>query len=165
MLFSCSVMSDCLQPYGLQHTGISCPLSSRVCSNSCPLSQWYHPTVSSSVALFSSCLQSWLASGSFPISQLHIRWLIGASASASVVLMNIQGWLPLGLTGLISLLSKGLSRVLQHHNSKASIHWCSALTSVHDLHYGPTLTSIYDYWKYQGFDCMDLCQQSDVSGL
>ena len=75
MLFSCSVMSDCLQHYGLQHTGISCPsLSSRVCSSSCPLSQWYHPTISSSVALFSSCLQSFPASGSFPISQLHIRW-------------------------------------------------------------------------------------------
>ena len=90
---------------------------------------------------------------------------IGASASASVLLMNIQGWFPLGLTSLISLQSKGLSRVLQRHNSKASIHWCSALTSIRDLHYGPTLTSIYDYWKYQGFDCMDLCQQSDVSGL
>ena len=86
---------------------------SRVCSNSYPLSQWCHPTISSSVAPFSSCLQSFPASGSFPMS-----WLIalggqsiGASAIASVLPMNIQHWLPLRWTGLISLLSKGLSRV------------------------------------------------------
>ena len=100
--------------HGLQHARLPCPLPSpRVCLNSCPLRQWNHPTTSSSVIPFSFCLQSFPASGSFPM-----RWLftsggqsIGISASASVLSMNIQGWFPLGLTGLISLLSKGLSRV------------------------------------------------------
>ena len=84
----------------------------RACSNSCPLSQWCHPTISSSVAPFSSCLLSFPASGSFPVSQVFASGSqsIGASASASVFKMNIQGWFPLGLTGLI-LMSKGLSRV------------------------------------------------------
>ena len=88
-------------------------ISPRVCSNSCPLSWWCHPTVSSSVVLFSSCLQSFPASGPFPTSQLFTSGgrSIGASALASVLPMNIQGWFPLGLTGLISLQSKGLSRV------------------------------------------------------
>ena len=88
--------------------------SPRVCSNSCPLNQWCHPTISFSVICFSSCLQSFPASGSFPMSRLFISsggQSIRASASASVPLMNIQGWFPLGLTDLISLLSKGLSRV------------------------------------------------------
>ena len=89
------------------------PLSPRVCSNSCPLSRWCYLIISSSAALFSSCLQSFPASGSFPMSRLF-PWggqSIAASTSASVLLMNIQGWVSLGLTGLISLLSKGLSRV------------------------------------------------------
>ena len=90
-------------------------LSSRVCSNSCPWSQWCHPTTSSSVAPFSSCPQSFPASGSFPMNQLFASGVqsIGVSASASVLSMNIniQGWFPLGLTGLISLKSKGLSQV------------------------------------------------------
>ena len=113
-LFSCSVVSNSLWPHGLQHTRFSYPsLSPRVCSNSCPLSWWYHPTISSSVVCFSSCLQSLWALRSFPVSQLFISGgqSIGASALASVLPMNIQGWFPLGLTGLISLLSKGLSRV------------------------------------------------------
>ena len=91
-------------------------------------SQWCHPTISSSVIPFSSCLQFFPASGSFPVSQIFASGgqSIGASASASVFPMNIQGWFPLGLTGLISLQSKGLSRVLlQHHSSKASIVWHS----------------------------------------
>ena len=104
-LFSCSVVSDFLQPHGLQHARLLCPpLSPGVCSKSCPLSQWCHPTISSSVALF-SCPQSFPALGSFPMSQLF-SWggqSIGASASISVLPMNIQGWFPLGLTGLISL--------------------------------------------------------------
>ena len=107
-------MSNSLQSHGLQHTQLPCPsLSPTVCSNSCPLSWWCHPTFSSSVAPFSSCLQSFPASGSFPMSQLFILGSqnIGASASASVLPMSIQVWFPLGLTGLISLLSKELSRV------------------------------------------------------
>ena len=104
-------MSDCLRPHGLQHAKLPCPSPSPgACSNSCPSSWWCHPSISSSVVPFSSCLQCFLASGSFPI--LHIRWPnIGASASASVLPMNIQGWFPLRLTSVISLLSKGFSRV------------------------------------------------------
>ena len=115
MLFSCSVMSDSLWPHGLHYARLPCPsLSSRVCSNSCPLSRWCHPTISCSVILFSSCPPSFSASGSFPVSCLFASGgqSIGASASASVLPMNIQGWFPLELTGLISLLSKRLSRVL-----------------------------------------------------
>ena len=109
-----SVVSNSLPPHGRQHTSLSCPLLfPRVSSNSCPLSQQCHPTISSSVAPFSSCLQSFPASGSFTMSQFFISGgqSIGASASASVLPMNIQGWFPLGFTGWISLLSKGLSRV------------------------------------------------------
>ena len=104
-------MSDCLQHNGLQPTRLPCPSPTpRVCSNSCPSSRWCYPTISSSVFHFSSCLQSFPASGSFLVSQFFGQ-NIGASASASVLPMNIQDWFPLGLTGLISLLSKGLSRV------------------------------------------------------
>ena len=113
LLFSCWVVSDSFWPYGLQHARLPCPsLSSRVCSNSCPLSQWCHPTISSSVIPF-SCLQSFPASGSFPVSQLFTSGgqRIGASASASVLPVNIQDWFSLRLTRLISLLSKGPSRV------------------------------------------------------
>ena len=112
--FSHSVVSDSLQPLGLQHTRFPClSPSPRVCSNSCPLSQWCHPTISSSVTPFSSCPQSFPPSGSFPMSHLFTSCgqSIGASTSASVLPMNIQDWFPLGLTGVISLLSKGLSRV------------------------------------------------------
>ena len=92
--------------WGWKHARLSCPsLSPAVCSNSCPLSQWCHPTMSSSVAPFSSCFQSFPASGSFPMSQLFSSGgqSIGASASTSILPMNTQGWFPLGLTGLISL--------------------------------------------------------------
>ena len=85
--------------------------SSKVCWNSCPLGQWCHPTISSSVAPFSSCPQSFPASGSFPVSGLLASGDQSSGASVSVFPMNIQRWLPLGLTDLISLLSKGLSRV------------------------------------------------------
>ena len=114
LLFSHSVLSDSLGPHGLQHSRLLCPLlSPRACSNLCPLCQWCHPTISSSVVLFSFCPQSFPASGSFPISWFFTSsgWIIGASASASVLPVNIQGWFPLGLTGLISSLSKGFSRV------------------------------------------------------
>ena len=113
--FSCSVMSDVLWPHGLQHIRLYCPSPTpRVCSNSCPSSWWCHPTISSTVIPFSSCLlQSFPASGSFPVSQLFASGdqSIGISASASVLPMNIQHWFPLGLTGLISFQSKGLSRI------------------------------------------------------
>ena len=108
------VVAQSLPPHRLHHTRLSHPSQSpRVCSNSCPLSQWYHPTISSSIFPFSSCPQSFPASGSSPMSQLFTSGgqSIRASASASVLPMNIQGWFPLGLTGLISLQSKGLSRV------------------------------------------------------
>ena len=96
------------------HARLPCrSLSPRVCSNSCPLSQWCHPNISSSVTPF-SCLQSCPASGSFPVSQLFASGGESIRASASVLPMNIQGWLPLGLTGLISLQSKGLSRVFSN---------------------------------------------------
>ena len=118
LLFSCSVLSDSLRPYGLHNIRLPCPSPSPgACSNSCPLSRWCHPTISSSVIPFSSCLQSFPASGSFPISWLYASHgqSIGASASASVLPMNwFQDWFPLGLTGLISLQSKGLSRVFSN---------------------------------------------------
>ena len=104
--FSCSVMYDSLRPHGLQHARLPCPSPiPRAYSNSCPLSQWCHPTISSSIAPFSSCLQSLPVSGSFPVSQLFTSGgqNIGVSASASVLPMNIQDWFPLRLTDLISL--------------------------------------------------------------
>ena len=104
-------MSNSLPPHGLQHYKL--PYSSPppgVCSNSCPLSYWCHPTISSSFFLFSSCPQSFPASGSF-LRSLLCGQTIGASALASVLPVSIQGWFPLGLIALISLLSKGLSRV------------------------------------------------------
>ena len=113
---SCSVMSDSLRPHALQHSRPPCPSPTpRVYSNSCPLSRWCHPTISSSVVPF-SCLQSFPASGSFQMSQFFPSGgqSIGVSALASVLPMNIKGWFPLGLTGLIFLQSKGLSRVLSN---------------------------------------------------
>ena len=109
-------LSSCLWPNGLQHARLLCPSPSpEACSNSCPSSQWCHPIISSSV-VFSSYLQSFPASGSFPISQFFITGSesIEDLASASVFPMNIQDWFPLGLTGLISLQSKGLSRVFSN---------------------------------------------------
>ena len=132
LLLSHEVMPHSLWPHGLWHARPLCPLLSPwVCSNSCPLSQWCYLTISSSAAPFSFCFQSFPASGSFPMSLLFVSGgqSTGASASASVLPMNIQDWFPLGLTGLISLLSKKgtLKSLLQHHNSKASIRWCSFL--------------------------------------
>ena len=112
-----SVVSNSLRLHGLQHARLPCPSPiARVCSNSCPLSQWCHPTVSSYVIPFSACLQSFPASGSFPTSQLFASGgqSTGVSASASVLPMNIQDWFPLGWTGWISLPSKGLSRVFSN---------------------------------------------------
>ena len=130
LLFSHSVVSDFLRLHGPQQARFPCPsLSPRVCSNSCPLSRWCHPTILSSITPFSTCLQSFPASRPFLMSWLFLSGgqSAGASASALVLSVNIQGWFSLGLNSLISLLSKGLSRVFfQHHSSKASILWCSA---------------------------------------
>ena len=102
--------------HGLQYTRLLCPPSPGTCSNSCPLSWWCHPTISSSTVPFSSYLQSFPAPGSFPMSWLFTSGgqSFGDSALASVLPVNVQGWFPLGLTGLISLLSKGLSRVFSN---------------------------------------------------
>ena len=139
--FSHSVVSNSLRPHGLQHARLPCPSPTpRAWSNSCPLSQWCHPTSSSSVVPFSSWLQSFPTSGSFPMSQFFTSgdWSIGVSASASILPMNIQDWFPLGWTGWISLLSKGLSRVFsnttvqKHQFFGAQLSLCPALTSIHD---------------------------------
>ena len=159
LLFSHSVALASLRPHGLQHSSPPCPsLSSRVRSNSCPLSLWCHPTISSSVIPF-SCSQSFQAWGSFPVSWLFTSGWQSVGASASVLPMNIQGWFPLGLTGLISLLVQRTLRSLLQHQFE-SIN-SSALT----LLYGPTLRSIHDCWKNHSFDYMHLCQQSDVSAF
>ena len=145
----CLVAQSCLTlwPHRLLHTRHLSPLlSPEVCSNSCPLSRWCHPTISSSVTLFSSCPQSFPAPGSF-----LVRWLVASGgqsieASASVLPKNIQHWFPLGLIGLISVLSKGLSRVFsittiqKHQFFSAQL---SLWSSSHIQH---------DYWKNHSFD-------------
>ena len=137
--FSHSVVSNCSRPHGLQHARLPCPSPiPRACSNSCPSSQWCYPTILFSVIPFSSCLHSFPVSGSFPMSQLFASsgQSIGVSASAPVLPINIQDWFPLGLTGLISLHSKGLSRIfsnftvqdiLEHHQkyNKSNIYLTS----------------------------------------
>ena len=130
------------------------------CSNSCPSTQWCHPTISSSVTPFPSCLQSFPASGYFPMSLLFASGSqsIRASNSASVLPINIQGWVPLGLTGLIFLLSKGLFK------SSPAPEFKGINSLVLCLLYGPTLTSIHDYWKNHSFDYMDH-QQSSLSAF
>ena len=115
--FSRSVVSNSLRPHESQHSRPPCPSPTpRIYSNSCPLSRWCHPAISSSVIPFSSCPQSLPESGSFPMSQLFSSGgqSIGISASASVLPMNTQDWSPLGWTGWISLRSKGLSRVFSN---------------------------------------------------
>ena len=115
--FSDSVMSDSLQPHGPQHTRLPCPSPTpEAYSNSCPSRRWCHPTISSSVVPFSSCLQCFPASGSFQMSQFFTSGgqSIGVSTWASVLPMNIQDWFPLGWTGWISLQSKGLSKVFSN---------------------------------------------------
>ena len=133
-----SVMSNSLWPHEPQHARPPCPSPTPgVYPNSCPLSQWCHPIISSSVVPFSSCPQFFPASGSFPVSQLFASWgqSIGVSASTSVLPMNSQDWSPLGWTGWISLQSKGLSRVFSNTTvQKASILWCSAFFLVQLSH-------------------------------
>ena len=145
--FSHSVGSDSLRPHGLQHTRPPCPSPTpRVHSNSCPLSRWCHPAISSSVIPFSSCLQSFSILGSFQMSQPFASGgqNIGVSASASVLPTNIQKWFLLGWTGWISLQFKGLSSP----SPQFKIFRFSVLSFL----YSPTLTSIDNYWKKHSFD-------------
>ena len=141
-------MSDSLQ---LQHVRLSCntpglPVHHQfpVYSNSCPLSWWCHPTILPSVVPFSSHLQSFPASGSFPMSQFFASGgqIVGVSASASVLPMNIQDWFPLEWTGLIFLQSKGLSRVFSNTTVQKHQFFSTQLS----------LWSIHDYWKNHSFD-------------
>ena len=128
-------MCNSLQPCELQHARLLCPsISPGVCSNSCPLNQWWHPTILSSVVPFSSCPQSFPATGSFLMSQLFPSGGQSFGASASVIPISIQDWFPLGLTVLISLQSKGLSTLFQHHSSKSSIPQCLAFFMVQLSH-------------------------------
>ena len=147
--FSLSVASDSLWPHGLQHARLPCPSPTPgAYPNSCPLSRWCHPTISSSVIPFSSCPQSFPASGSFQISHLSASGgqSTRVSASTSVLPMNTQDWSPLGLTRLISLQSKGPSRVFSNTTvQKHQIHQCSAFFAVQ-------LSHPCDYWKNHSFD-------------
>ena len=157
--FSCSVTSDTLRPQGLQHARPSCPSPTpRVHPNSHPLSRWCHSATSSSVVPFPSCPQSLPASESFPMSQFFVSGgqSIIASASTSVLPMNIQDWSPLGWTGWMSLHSKGLARVF-NHSSKSSILPHSAFFRVQLSH--PYMTT----GKTIALILMDLCWQSNVS--
>ena len=157
-------MSYSFQPHGLQHARLPCPSPSPgACLNSCPLSRWYHPTISTSVIPFSSCLQSFPKSGYFLMSRIFTSGgqSIGASGSASVLPMNIQDWFPLGLAGLISLLSKGPSRVFS--NTRVRKHQLfgdqPSLWSNSHIHTWQ--------WENHSFNYMDLCQQNilDISPL
>ena len=147
--FSRSVVFDCLLSHGLQHARPPCPSpTSRAYWNSCPLQQWCHPTISSSIVPFSSDFQSFPASGSFLMSQFFTSGgqSIGVSASASVLPMNTQDWFPLGWTGWISLQSNGLARVFSKPQFK------TINSSVLSFFYSPIFTSIYDYWKNHSLD-------------
>ena len=150
LLFSPWVTSVC-DPMDCSTLGSSvlhCLQSEWICSNSCPLSQWCYLNISFYAIPLSSCPQSFPASGSFPVNRLFISGgqSIGASASASVLPMNTQGWFPLGLTGCISLHSKRLSRIFS--NTTVQKHQFSVLGFLS----GPTLTFIHDYWKNHSFD-------------
>ena len=147
--FSSAQYFSHVQLFATSWARLPCPSPTPgACSNSCPLSRRCHPTISSSVMPFSSCLQSFPASGSFQMSQFFTSGglSIGASASVSVLPMNILEWFPLGLTGLISLQSKGLSRVLS--NTTVQKHQFFSLSLLHVQ----ALTSIHDYWKNHSFD-------------
>ena len=155
-------MFNSLRPHEPKHTRPHCPSPAPgVHPNPCPLSWWCHPTISSSVIPFSSCPQSFPASGSFQMSQLFASGgqSTGVSASTSVLPMNTQDWSPLGWTGWMSLQSPWtLKRLLQHQfNSINSL----ALSFL----YSPTLTSIHDHWKNHSLDYMNLCWQGGVSAF
>ena len=160
--FSRSVVSDSLWPHALQHTRLPCPSPTpKACSNSCLLSWWGHPIISSSVVPFSSCLQSFPASGSFPMNQFFASGgqSTETSASASVLPMNIQNWFSLALTGLIPCSPRDSQELSPTPQFK------SISSSVLSFLYGPTLTAIHDYWKNHSLDSTHLCQQSNVSAF
>ena len=149
LLFSCPVVSNCLHPHGLQHARLPCPPPlPRAYSDSCPLSHWCHPTISSSVIPFSSRLQSFPASGSFLMRRLFASGgqSIGASVSASVLPMNIQGWFPLDWQVWSPCCPK------DSQESSPIPQFKSINSSMLSLLYGSTLTSIHDYWKNDSFD-------------
>ena len=154
-------MSDSLQPHGLQHARLPCPSPTPgAYSNSCPLSQWCHPTISSSVVPFSSCLHlsqhqglfSWVSSSHHVAKVLEFQLQHQSSEYSGLISFKID-WLDL------FAVQGTLKSLLQHHSSKASILRRSAFFIV------PTLTSLYDYYKNQSFDQMDLCWQSNVSAF
>ena len=160
--FSCSVISNSVWIHGLQHPRLPYPSPCpRVCSDSCPLSKWCHPTISSSIVPFLSCLQSFPASGSFPLSQLFASGgqSVGASASASVFPMNIQGWFPLDSLVWFPFCPRDSQESSLEPQFKG-IH-----SSMLSLFYCPNITSVHDYWKNHSFDYMDLCWQSNVSAF
>ena len=170
-----SVVSSSLQLHGQQHARLPCPSPiPGAYSNSCPASQWCHPTISSSVVPFSSCPQSFPASGSFPMRQFFASGgqSIGVSASTSVLPMNILDWFPLGWTGWISLQSKGtLKSLLQHHSSKASILRRSAFIMVQLSHpymaAGKTIplprwTFVGNQFSLVAQSCPTLCDPMDM---
>ena len=167
LLFSCSVVSNSLRPHGLQHARLPCPSpSSRVCQSSCSLNQWCHPTISSCVALFFSCTQSFPPLESFPMSQLFADYWntleysggqsIGAWASTSLLPKSIQGWFPLRLTVWSSCFS------MDSQESSSAPQFECINSSALLLVYGPALTSVHDYWRDHGLDYIDFCQQNDV---
>ena len=148
--FSCSVMSNPLRPHGQQQIRLPCPSATPgAYSNSCSSSQWCHPTISSSVFPLSSCIQPVPASGSFPRSQVFAPGdqSIRVSASASVLPINMQDWLPLGLTCWIFLQSR---RLLQKSSSIPQFKSINSLAL--SFLYSLTLTSIHDDWKNRSFD-------------
>ena len=147
--FSHSVVSDSLQPHEPQHARPPCPSpTAGVHTNSCPLSRWCQPTISSSVIPFSSCPQSFPASGSFQMSQLFASGgqRIGVSASTSVLPMNTQDWSPLRWTGWISLQPR------DSQQSSPTPQFKSINSSLLSFLYSPTLTSIHDHWKNHSLD-------------
>ena len=160
--FSRSVVSNSLRCHGLQHPRLPGPSpTTGACSNSCPLSWWFHPTISSSVRPFYSRIQSFPASGSFPMSQLFTSGgqSIGAWASASVLSMNIQDWFPLGWAGWISLQSKGLSRVFSNTTVQKHQFFGTQLSSQSNSHIHTWLVEKPQLWQ------TDLCWQSNVSAF
>ena len=154
----CSVTKLCptLQPHGLQHARLSCfSLSPRICPSSCPLSQWFHSTISSFATLFSFGLQSFITSGSFPMSWLFTSGgqSIRVSTLASALPMNIQDWFPLGLIGWSPW----------NPRTSPTPQFETINSLVLSFLYGPTLTFVHDYWKNHSFNYTVLCQQSNVS--
>ena len=161
-VFCQSVVSNSLQNHELQHARLPCPsLSPGVCSNSCPLSQWCHPAISSSVTPFSSCPQSFPSSGSFTMSWHFASGgqSIGASVSVSGLPMNIQGWFSLNWL----FLSPYYPRDSQESSPTPQLQRIDS--SALNLLYGPILTFKHDYRKGHSFEYMDLCPQNDVSAF